>query len=276
MDIKSVVITHSRIVINMATLLAVSNLSKTYKLDRFWFNRQSVIALEPLSFNIEAHKTLAIVGETGSGKSTLAKLLVGAEKPSTGKIKLNGQTLQHGNFKQRCQHVRMIFQDSGTTLNPSLTIEQLLDEPLQLNTELDEEQRKQMIRETLQKVGLLAEHMSFYPHMFSGGQKQRISLARAIILKPQVIILDEALAALDPSLRSQMINLLLDLQQQMGLAYILISHNLGIVRHFSDKMMVLCKGQVVEVGDTQKLLKQPQHKYTKKLIMNQHFQLYNH
>ncbi|MEW6990727.1 ATP-binding cassette domain-containing protein [Colwelliaceae bacterium 6441] len=260
----------------MATLLAVSNLSKTYKLDRFWFNRQSVIALEPLSFNIEAHKTLAIVGETGSGKSTLAKLLVGAEKPSTGKIKLNGQTLQHGNFKQRCQHVRMIFQDSGTTLNPSLTIEQLLDEPLQLNTELDEEQRKQMIRETLQKVGLLAEHMSFYPHMFSGGQKQRISLARAIILKPQVIILDEALAALDPSLRSQMINLLLDLQQQMGLAYILISHNLGIVRHFSDKMMVLCKGQVVEVGDTQKLLKQPQHKYTKKLIMNQHFQLYNH
>ncbi|GAA6205502.1 MULTISPECIES: ATP-binding cassette domain-containing protein [Thalassotalea] len=257
----------------MTSLLQVSNLSKSYKLDGFWFNRKSVSALEPLSFEIQAYKTLAIVGETASGKSTLAKLLVGAEKPTTGNIKLNGQRLQHGNFKQRCQHIRMIFQDSGTTLNPSLTIQQLLDEPLRLNTDLTELARNKLIRETLQKVGLLGEHMSFYPHMFSGGQKQRISLARAIILKPQVIILDEALAALDPSLRSQMINLLLDLQQQMGLAYILISHNLGIVRHFSDKMMVLCKGRVLEVGDTQQLLRNPQHKYTKKLIMNQHFKL---
>ena len=214
----------------MSVLLQVTNLSKIYRLGGFWFNRKEIAALEPLSFEVKGHKTLAIVGETGSGKSTLAKLLVGAEKPTTGKIKLNGQTLQTGNFKQRCQHVRMIFQDSGTTLNPSLTIHQLLDEPLKLNTDLNETKRSQLIRETLQKVGLLADHMNFYPHMFSGGQKQRISLARAIILQPRVIILDEALASLDPSLRSQMINLLLDLQQQMGLAFILISHNLGIVR----------------------------------------------
>jgi len=257
----------------MSCLLSVSDLSKAYKIGGFWFKQKVVNALDPISFEVQAHKTLAIVGETGSGKSTLAKLLVGAEKPSTGKIKLNGQTLQHGNFKQRCQHIRMIFQDSGTTLNPSLTIEQLLDEPLLLNTDLNETERSQLIRETLQKVGLLAEHMSFYPHMFSGGQKQRISLARAIILKPQVIILDEALAALDPSLRSQMINLLLDLQQQMGLAFILISHNLGIVRHFSDNMMVLCQGKAVEVGKTIDLLNKPKHSYTKKLIMNQQLQL---
>lgn len=256
----------------MSSLLQVSNLSKSYSLSKHWFSRKSIVALEPLSFSLEAHKTLAIVGETGSGKSTLAKLLVGAEKPTTGKVRLNGQTLQPGNFKQRCQHIRMIFQDSGTTLNPSLTIKQLLDEPLALNTELEEAQRTELIIETLKKVGLLAEHMNFYPHMFSGGQKQRISLARAIILKPQVIILDEALAALDPSLRSQMVNLLLDLQQQMGLGFILISHNLGIVRHFSDTMMVLCKGQVVEMGNTNELLKHPKHKYTKKLIMSQHFQ----
>ncbi|MGB2740610.1 MAG: ATP-binding cassette domain-containing protein [Cognaticolwellia sp.] len=254
-------------------LLEVVDLSKTYKDKNYWFNRRCVTALDPLSFNIMAHKTLAIVGETGSGKSTVAKLLVGAELPTTGNIRLNDQTLEPGNFKQRCQHIRMIFQDSGTTLNPSLTIEQLLDEPLLLNTSLDESERYQLIRETLQKVGLLAEHMSFYPHMFSGGQKQRISLARAIILKPQVIILDEALASLDPSLRSQMINLLLDLQQQMGLAFILISHNLGIVRHFSDDMMVLCQGRVVEFGKTAEILKKPQHKYTKKLIMSQRFQL---
>jgi cationic peptide transport system ATP-binding protein len=259
----------------MSTLLQVTNLHKYYKLSGYLFNRKTFTALEPLSFDIQAYKTLAIVGETGSGKSTLAKLLVGAEPPSSGKIKLNGQTLQSGNFKQRCQHIRMIFQDSGTTLNPSLTVQQLLDEPLALNTNLNESERAVLIRETLQKVGLLADHMNFYPHMFSGGQKQRISLARAIILKPQVIILDEALASLDPSLRSQMINLLLDIQQQMGLAFILISHNLGIVRHFSDDIMVLCDGRVVETGKTAEVLNKPQHKYTKKLIMSQHFQLYH-
>lgn len=257
----------------MTSLLQVSDLSKTYRLSGHWFKKKELVALEPISFEIKAHKTLAIVGETGSGKSTLAKLLVGAEKPTTGKIKLNGQSLEVGNFKQRCQHIRMIFQDSGTTLNPSLTIQQLLDEPLKLNTDLNELKRNQLIRETLQKVGLLADHMNFYPHMFSGGQKQRISLARAIILQPQVIILDEALASLDPSLRSQMINLLLDLQQQMGLAFILISHNLGIVRHFSDETMVLLEGKVVEQGKTAGVLNNPKHKYTRKLIMSQHLQL---
>ena len=257
----------------MSALLEVANLSKSYKLSNYWFNKRTFCALEPLSFAVQAYKTLAVVGETGSGKSTLAKLLVGAERPSTGKIKLNGQVLTDSNFKQRCQFVRMIFQDSGTTLNPSLTIHQLLDEPLKLNTDLDEAQRSQLIRETLNKVGLLADHMNFYPHMFSGGQKQRISLARAIILNPQVIILDEALASLDPSLRSQMVNLLLDLQQQMGLAFILISHNLGIVRHFSDSMMVLHKGNVVEEGNTADVLRDPQHKYTRKLIMGQNYHL---
>ncbi len=257
----------------MTALLEVSNLSKQYNIGGSWFNRKVFSALEPISFKVHAHQTLAIVGEAGSGKSTLAKLLVGAEIPTTGKIRLNGLPLTHGNFKQRCQHIRMIFQDSGTTLNPSITIQQLLDEPLKLNTALDELHRTQLIRETLQKVGLLADHMNFYPHMLSGGQKQRISLARAIILNPQVIILDEALASLDPSLRSQMINLLLDLQQQMGLAFILISHNLGIVKHFSDDTMVLHKGVVVESGITDEVLKSPKHKYTRKLIMGQHHQL---
>lgn len=257
----------------MDVLLQVNNLSKSYKLKGYWYNHKVYHALDPVSFVLEAHKTLAIVGEVGSGKSTLAKLLVGAETPTTGNIKLNGQSLEDGNFKQRCQHIRMIFQDSGTTLNPSLTVQKLLDEPLKLNTNLDEPQRIQLIRTTLQKVGLLADHMSFYPHMFSGGQKQRISLARAIILNPQVIILDEALAALDPSLRSQMINLLLDLQQQMGLAFILISHNLGIVKHFSDQVMVLSDGKVVEYGNTQQVLKKPKHKYTQKLLMSQQVQM---
>lgn len=259
----------------MTALLEVKELAKSFKLKGYWLHKKKFNALSPLSFTIEAKKTLAIVGEAGSGKSTLAKLLVGAESPTSGEIFLNGQLLQDKRFKQRCQHIRMIFQDSGTTLNPSLTIEELLDEPLSINTDLNEAERKKLIHLTLQKVGMLGDHMNFYPHMFSGGQKQRISLARAIILEPQVIILDEALASLDPSLRSQMINLLLDLQQQMGLAYILISHNLGIVRHFSDDVLVLSHGKVVEHGNTAAVMKKPQHKITKKLMMSQNFQLKN-
>ncbi|MBU2924581.1 ATP-binding cassette domain-containing protein [Colwellia sp. 1_MG-2023] len=257
----------------MTELLKVEELSKSYQQKGFWFKKKVTIALEPISFSIEAHKTLAIIGDTGSGKSTLAKLLVGAEPASSGHIYLNGKKLHDSSYKERCQHIRMIFQDSGTTLNPSLTILQLLDEPLKLNTTFNEKKRQELIRVTLQQVGLLGDHMNFYPHMFSGGQKQRISLARAIILQPQVIILDEALAALDPSLRSQMINLLLDLQQQMGLAYILISHNLGIIRHFSDEVLVLSHGKVVESGKTMEVMNKPQHKVTQRLLMNQNFQL---
>jgi cationic peptide transport system ATP-binding protein len=257
----------------MTALLEVKDLSKSYRHKNYWFNKKSTTVLAPISFSVEAHQTLAIIGDTGSGKSTLAKLLVGAEQASSGFIYLNGQVLPSTSFKERCQHIRMIFQDSGTTLNPSLTILQLLDEPLKLNTLFDEKKRQELIRTTLQKVGLLGDHMNFYPHMFSGGQKQRISLARAIILEPEVIILDEALASLDPSLRSQMINLLLDLQQQMGLAYILISHNLGIIRHFSDNIIVLAKGEVVESGVTRDVMNNPKHKVTQKLMRNQSFQL---
>jgi cationic peptide transport system ATP-binding protein len=257
----------------MSELFEVKDLSKSYRHKNYWFNKKTTTVLAPISFRVEAHQTLAIIGDTGSGKSTLAKLLVGAESASSGAIYLNGEALKSTSYKQRCQHIRMIFQDSGTTLNPSLTILQLLDEPLKLNTPFNEMKRKELIRTTLQKVGLLGDHMNFYPHMFSGGQKQRISLARAIILEPQVIILDEALASLDPSLRSQMINLLLDLQQQMGLAYILISHNLGIIRHFSDNIMVLSKGEVVESGITREVMNKPQHKVTQKLLRNQSFQL---
>jgi cationic peptide transport system ATP-binding protein len=256
----------------VTSLLEVKDIEKSFRLKGYWYHKQRFNALAPVSFAIEANKTLAVVGEAGSGKSTLAKILVGAETANAGNIYLNGQKLKNNHFKQRCQHIRMIFQDSGTTLNPSLTIQELLDEPLRLNTRFNEIKRRKLIRTTLQKVGLLGDHMNFYPHMFSGGQKQRISLARAIILEPQVIILDEALAALDPSLRSQIINLLLDLQQQMGLAYILISHNLGIVRHFSDDVMVMSQGRVVEKGKTADVMSNPQHKVTQKLMMSQNFQ----
>ncbi len=252
----------------MSSLIEVKNLSKRYKTKSSWFKTEYTEVLQPISFKLESKETLAVIGETGSGKSTLAKLLVGAARPTTGEIMLNGQLLQTGNFKQRCQHVRMIFQNAGDTLNPSLTIRQQLEEPLLLNTDLNIDERTATIRSTLQKVGLLADHMHFYPHMFSGGQKQRISLARAIILKPQLVILDEALASLDLSVRAQMINLLLDLQEQMGLAYLLISHDVDIVRHFSDKLMVIADGKVVEYGITTELLANPKSDYTRKLVLS--------
>lgn len=257
----------------MSCLLAVNNLSKCYSQKTWWGKTTNKQALAPVSFNLRAFETLAIVGDIGSGKSTLAKLLVGAETPTTGEIYLSGEKLAADNIKQRCCHIRMIFQELGSTLNPNLTIEQILSEPLLLNTSLNEVERKRLIAETLKKVGLLPDHKQFYPHMLSGGQKQRISLARAIILQPQVIILDEALASLDPSLRAQMINVLLDLQQNMGLAYILISHNIGIVRHLSDSILVLEQGQLVEAGPTQQVLSKPQHKCTKKLIINQEYNI---
>lgn len=253
----------------MPILVEVKNLSKRYKLKSNWFKKESVEVLQPLSFKLDNNETLAVIGEIGSGKSTLAKLLVGAARPTSGEIILNGESLQTGNFKQRCQHVRMIFQNAAETLNPGLTIRQQLEEPLMLNTKMDRNERLAQIRVTLQKVGLLAEHMHFYPHMFSGGQKQRISLARAIILQPKLVILDEALASLDLSVRAQMINLLLDLQDQMGLAYLLVSHDMDIVKHFSDKVMVLSAGKVVEYGSTEEVLSNPKDKYTQKLIKSQ-------
>ena len=254
----------------MGSLIEVNNLSKKYKIRSNWFKTTSKQVLQPLSFKLEAGETLGVIGGIGSGKSTLAKLLVGAARPTTGEISLNGQLLQTGNFKQRCQHVRMIFQNAADTLNPSLTIRQQLEEPLLLNnSKLNLEERDQIIRATLQKVGLLADHMHFYPHMFSGGQKQRISLARAIILQPQLIILDEALAALDLSIRAQMINLLLDLQEQMGLSYLLISHDIDEIEHFCDKLMVLRDGKVVEYGATKDVLANPKDRYTQKLILSQ-------
>ncbi|MDN3653165.1 ATP-binding cassette domain-containing protein [Thalassotalea ponticola] len=253
----------------MSNLLEVKNLSKQYKVKTGWFKRDKKTVLEPLSFSLDSNETLAIAGEIGSGKSTLAKLLVGAARPTTGDIFLNGQLLETGNFKQRCQHVRMIFQNAGSTLNPSLTIRQQLEEPLKLNTKWDEAERLEVISSTLEKVGLLADHMHFYPHMFSGGQKQRISLARAIILQPQVVILDEALTALDLSLRAQLINLLLELQQAMGLTYILISHDLDVIQHFSDKIMILRKGKVVEYGTTAEVLANPKNSFTRNLMQAQ-------
>lgn len=250
-------------------LLKVNDLSKSYYAGYKRFKRQYNHALSPVSFELNQGETLAIVGEAGSGKSTIARILVGAEIRSGGEIFFEGEALEKQDLKQRCRMIRMIFQDPNTSLNPRLTIGELLDEPLKFNTKLDSHERKAQVIDKLRKVGLLPEHVEFYPHMISEGQKQRVAVARALMLDPKIIIADEALTALDLSVRSQILNLLLELQQDMGLSYIFVSHNMNIIRHVSDKIMVLKKGVMVEKANTEQLFNAPQHEYTQRLIQEQ-------
>ena len=250
-------------------LLKVNDLSKSYYAGYKRFKRQYNHALSPVSFELNRGETLAIVGEAGSGKTTIARILVGAEIRSGGEIFFEGEPLDKHDLKQRCRLIRMIFQDPNTSLNPRLTIGELLDEPLKFSTDLDSSERKAQVIDKLRKVGLLPEHAEFYPHMISEGQKQRVAVARALMLDPKIIIADEALTALDLSVRSQILNLLLELQQEMGLSYIFVSHNMNIIRHVSDKIMVLKKGVMVEKATTEQLFSQPQHEYTQRLIQDQ-------
>ncbi|GGO72195.1 ATP-binding cassette domain-containing protein [Bowmanella pacifica] len=247
----------------MNPLLTVSNLSYSKK-DKSWFGKQEHFRLAPVSFELKAGETMAIMGENGSGKSLLAKLLVGVARPSAGEILLNGESLH--DKRQRFQAIRMIFQHSKESLNPALTLGSLLEEPLILNTDLDARERKRKIEETLKLVGMLPEHQYFYRHMLSEGQRQRVAVARALILNPQVLVADEPFAALDPSVRSQTVNLLMKLQRDLGLGFIFISHNLGIVRHISDRILVLEAGQLVESGKTDVIFNWPKSDYTRRLI----------
>lgn len=249
----------------MSALLEVTELGKNYYKQR-GFSRKKIVALQNISFTLHTGKTLAIVGETGSGKSTLAKLLVGIEKPDSGEIRLSGQLVEISNYKKYNHVIRFIFQDAARSLNPLQKVGQMLEDVLRFSTILDAEQRRIKVRKTLKQLGLLDEHAEYYPHMFSGGQLQRVALARALILDPKLLILDEALTALDPSLRAQIVNLLLELQQKDGLAYLLITNNLQLVRHISDDMLVLHQGEMADSGKTSEVFANPSHHYTKKLI----------
>lgn len=250
----------------MSHLLEVRQLTKAYYKQRGWFSKQKVTALENVSFTLAAGKTLAIVGETGSGKSTLAKLLVGIEKPDSGSILLAGEQVQISHYKKYNHVIRFIFQEAGRSLNPLQKVGQMLEDTLVFSTILDQTQRRVKIRQTLKLIGLLDEHAEYYPHMFSGGQLQRVALARALILDPKLLILDEALTALDPTLRAQIVNLLLELQHNTGLSYLLITNHLRLVSHISDDTLVLYQGHTADYGPTTQVLLEPQHEYSKKLI----------
>ncbi len=250
------------------TKLEVFNLSKTFRYRTGLFRRQHVEAVKAVNFTLHESQTLAIIGANGSGKSTLAKMLSGMTEPSSGEIVIDGHKLHYGDYRYRSQHLRMIFQDPGTSLNPRQRIGQLLDAPLRLNTSLDPSAREQRIHQTLRQVGLLPDHASYYPHMLASGQKQRIALARALILQPKVIVADEALASLDMSMRSQIINLMLELQETHGIAYIYVTQHLGMMKHISDHLIVMHEGAIVEQGNTIDVLSAPSHELTKRLVFS--------
>ena len=254
----------------LETLLEVRNLSKTYRYKTGLFRSQQIEAVKNVSFTLKARQTLAIIGENGSGKSTLAKMLAGMIEPSSGEMLMNNHPLTYGDYRFRSPLIRMILQDPTASLNPRQRVSQILDLPLRLNSELTDELRYQHILATLKKVGLLKEHAGLYPHMLAPGQRQRLALARALILQPKVLIADEAMTSLDMTMRSQLVNLMLELQERDGLSYIYVTQQIGMMKHVSDSVLVMREGEVVERGGTADVLACPLNDLTRKLI-NSHF-----
>ncbi|UUM29614.1 peptide ABC transporter ATP-binding protein [Vibrio japonicus] len=250
----------------MSALLEVNDLSKEFVTRQGLFRKQSHLAVKPVSFTLEVGQTIGFIGQNGSGKSTLARMLAGVVEPSHGEIRVNGELLVHKDYSTRCKLIRMIFQDPNTSLNPRIQIGNILEGPLKRNTSMSSEARLKRVKETLLRVGLLPEHAYFYPQMLATGQKQRVCLARALILQPSIIIADEALNGLDMAMRSQIINLFLELQEEMGVSFVYVSQHLGIIKHITDKLMVMHEGEVVESGDTQQVLANPKHIITQRLV----------
>lgn len=250
----------------MTELLRVSELSKDYLHKGRWWTPKRIRALKQVSFSLKSGETLAIIGETGSGKSSLARLIAGAESPTSGQIFLRDTELKPRDYSYRCRHIRMVFQDSEASLNPHLTIGRQLEEPLLFNTSLNASQRREAVAEALKKVGLLPEHAVFHCHMMSMGQKQRACIARAIMLNPNIIVADEALAALDSSIRAQIINLLLDLQRDMNMSYIFVAHSPEIIRHMADRILVLRDGEVIANAPTEEIFENNPDSYIQSLL----------
>ncbi len=249
---------------------------RAHNLTRYYETRKSALgetatvkALNGASFAVYAGETLAIVGESGCGKSTLARVLTMIERPTSGKLEIEGRAIELvGNRppSELRKQVQIVFQNPYGSLNPRKTVATMLEEPLKLNTDLNPTQRRSAADEMITRVGLRPEHADRYPHMFSGGQRQRIAVARALMLRPKILILDEPVSALDLSIQAQILNLLSDLQDEFGLAYIFISHDLSVVRRIAKDIIVMYFGKPVEAGPVQEIFTRPKHPYTQALF----------
>jgi dipeptide transport system ATP-binding protein len=251
-------------------VLEAEDLQRHYQVGGGWFKpAQTLRAVAGASFNLRAGRTLAVVGESGCGKSTLARLMAMIELPTSGKLRIDGEDVSTAAPEKRRQlrsRVQMVFQDPYGSLNPRKQVGRILEEPLEINTNLSAKQRQEAARTMMAKVGLRPEYYGRYPHMFSGGQRQRVAIARALMLRPKVVIADEPVSALDVSIRAQVLNLLMDLQAEYNLAYLFISHDLSVVRHIADEVMVMYLGRPVEQGSKEAIFAQPTHPYTQALL----------
>jgi oligopeptide/dipeptide ABC transporter ATP-binding protein len=254
------------------SLLEVKNLKVHFPVKHGMFSRvrEFVKAVDDVSFAIEPGETLGLVGESGCGKTTLGRAIVRLVEPTAGSVLLNGEDITQMNgseLRMRRRKFQMIFQDPYGSLNPRMTVEQIVGEALDIHKLTDSKSaRQKRIAELLKAVGLDAVYAQRYPHEFSGGQRQRIGIARALAVEPELIICDEPVSALDVSVQAQIINLLHDLQQQRGIAYLFIAHDLAVVEHISRRVMVMYLGKVVEMADAKNIIGEPQHPYTQALI----------
>ncbi|MGA8445632.1 MAG: dipeptide ABC transporter ATP-binding protein [Roseiarcus sp.] len=254
----------------MTAILEARDLTRDYSVSRGAFrSRATIRALSGVSFSLQAGRTLAVVGESGSGKSTLARLLTLIENPTAGALLIDGEDVAHASAAKRKglrREIQIVFQNPYGSLNPRQTIGKALEEPLLVNTRLSAAERKAGVLSIMAKVGLRPEYYHRYPHMFSGGQRQRIAIARALMLKPKILVLDEPVSALDVSIRAQALNLLASLQEEFALAYVFVSHDLSVVRHIADEVMVIYLGHAVELGQRDAIFMSPQHPYTRALL----------
>jgi dipeptide transport system ATP-binding protein len=254
----------------VTAILEARDLTRDYAVSRGAFrSRATIKALSGVSFSLQAGRTLAVVGESGSGKSTLARLLTLIENPTAGALLIDGEDVAHASAAKRKRlrrEIQIVFQNPYGSLNPRQTIGKALEEPLLVNTRLSAAERKAEALSIMAKVGLRPEYYHRYPHMFSGGQRQRIAIARALMLKPKILVLDEPVSALDVSIRAQALNLLASLQEEFALAYVFVSHDLSVVRHIADEVMVIYLGHAVELGQRDAIFMTPQHPYTRALL----------
>ena len=251
---------------NTEELLRVEGLHKTYEIKKLFKPTLKLRALSDINFHLNKKETLGIVGESGCGKSTLAKVLTKLEGVTQGKITLLGKTYNEILAKEFHSKIQMVFQDPYQSLNPRKKALDIIADPLVINTNTSSTETRERVMAMMKKVGLRDEFALRYPHHFSGGQRQRLGIARALMLHPEILILDEPVSALDVSIQAQVLNLLLELQQEFSLAYLFISHDLSVIQHMSDRILVMYLGRVVEYGTRDQIFNNPLHPYTKILL----------